>query len=85
MANPDFPLCDLASLNCVSHRVPSSPAPVNEIVQSTIHCGHTHTHAHAPLGGQACYGNDEHMSIRRSLPVKIRKRYTDILDFSGFA
>ena len=26
MANPDIPLCDLASLNWVSHRVPSSPA-----------------------------------------------------------
>ena len=38
MANPDIPLCDLASLNWVSHRVPCSLAPVNEIVQSTIPC-----------------------------------------------
>ena len=26
MANPDIQLCDLASLNWVSHRVPNSPA-----------------------------------------------------------
>ena len=26
MANPDIPLCDLASLNWVSHKVPSYPA-----------------------------------------------------------
>ena len=38
MANPDIPLCDLASLNWVSHRVLSSPASLNEIVQSTIPC-----------------------------------------------
>ena len=31
MANPDIPLCDLASLNWVSHRVPSSPAIFTEI------------------------------------------------------
>ena len=30
MANPDTPLCDLASLNWVSPRVPSSPANWNE-------------------------------------------------------
>ena len=38
MANPDIPLCDLASLNWISHSVPSSPAPVNESAQSTIPC-----------------------------------------------
>ena len=28
MISPNIPLCDLASLNWVSHRVPSSPAEV---------------------------------------------------------
>ena len=34
MANPEIPLCDLASLNWV----PRSPASLNEIVQLTIPC-----------------------------------------------
>ena len=34
MISPNIPLCDLASLNWVSHRVPSSPA------------ARTHTHTH---------------------------------------
>ena len=33
MANLDIPLCDLTSLNCVSSRVPSSPALLHESVQ----------------------------------------------------
>ena len=50
MANPDIPLCDLASLNWVSHRVPSSPAlglererkKKREVLQ-LFRC-YTHTH-----------------------------------------
>ena len=38
MANPNIPLCDLDSLNWVSHRVPSSPASLHDTVQSTIPC-----------------------------------------------
>jgi len=55
VANPDIPLCDLASLNWVSHRVPSSPAlnymqhllAWQQTIVGTIPCARrvrTHTH-----------------------------------------
>ena len=45
MANPDIQLCDLASLNWVSHRVPNSPAELYGHVQSTMpYVGRVYTH-----------------------------------------
>ena len=52
MANPDIPLCDLVSLNWVSHRVPSSPARRREKRKrrgfTSIQMLHTHAHTHTP-------------------------------------
>ena len=47
MANPDIPLCDLALLNWVSHRVPSSPAIIQDPKREVLHLYYTdHTHTH---------------------------------------
>ena len=63
MISPNIPLCDLASLNWVSHRVPSSPAEVGwkrgggrePFVQGWTH---THTRTFSYTNGQADQGAD---------------------------
>ena len=44
MISPNIPLCDLASLNWVSHRVPSSPAVKQMQKHPYDSKGDTHTH-----------------------------------------
>ena len=43
VANPDIPLCDLALLNWVSHRVPSFPAYDENVNMFYICSDGTHT------------------------------------------
>jgi hypothetical protein len=46
MANPDIPLCDLASLNWVSHKVPSYPAYEKLTIELLLPVWYNSVHTH---------------------------------------
>ena len=48
MISPNIPLCDLASLNWVSHRVPSSPAYARKQKGKELLVTEVDTHTHTP-------------------------------------
>ena len=66
MANPDIPLCDLASLNWVSHRVPSSPVVKKVYIYSDV----SHTHTLRQEGGEIKVRTDEMKMKMREMKVR---------------
>ena len=58
MISPNIPLCDLASLNWVSHRVPSSPAYARKQKGKELLVTEVDTHTHdAESGAHVACGN----------------------------